>query len=612
MMGPTLERPAAVAQLRAAIYCRVSTAGQAEDGYSLDGQAAECLTLAERMPATVATEHIVREVGSGADWNLPGLLELVERAKRGEFDVLITLATSRLARDVGKLAVLQRTLKRAGVTVRYVHHTFDDSPTGQFSETMLAAVDVYERANLSLRFALGKQAKAARGLVMGVGPTPYGYVPIKNDKGRTVGYAIDAGAAAVVRRIFRDVPRMPLQQLCEALDAEGIPSPGGGAWHPNTIRGILANPAYVGRAGYGRRAYRRVRGLDGAERDVYDWRDDAEVRYADVPPLVEREQVRAAKAAMAERRVRRAGRDPDHDPFPLRGLLSCGLCGEPLACTWNTGKRYYECLRHKPARAKTQRREVCALPAVPSDDGLDDHGHPRGLDAEAWRIVRRTLLDREALRIGLAEARAANAAAARRRDQVRDLRAEIAACRKRLDRQTVELLDAETGSESEQSLRRVAKDTERTIGRLQESLAALQAAPVEGLSEDDALALEQFAERIGSGLEHATLAERQRIYRLLRLLGTVRPGGEQDIRLKRGRFAIAWTALLDIRAEYGTNHGDCSTRCCRSSAATLASRMPNPASSCLPSASASASPTPRSASWPTGSDRGRSSWRASS
>ena len=60
-------------------------------------------------------------------------------AKRREFDMVIALATSRLARDVGKMAVLQRALNRASVTVRYVHHAFDDSPTG---EVYLAEVAV--------------------------------------------------------------------------------------------------------------------------------------------------------------------------------------------------------------------------------------------------------------------------------------------------------------------------------------------------------------------------------------------------------------------------------------------------------------------------------------
>lgn len=57
--------PAAPAPLRAAIYARVSTPGQKEDGYSLDGQVTGCRALAASLGATVVLER--QEVGSGAD-----------------------------------------------------------------------------------------------------------------------------------------------------------------------------------------------------------------------------------------------------------------------------------------------------------------------------------------------------------------------------------------------------------------------------------------------------------------------------------------------------------------------------------------------------------------
>ena len=47
------EATAPTKTLRGAIYCRVSTNGQAEDGYGLDGQRRECLALAERIGASV-------------------------------------------------------------------------------------------------------------------------------------------------------------------------------------------------------------------------------------------------------------------------------------------------------------------------------------------------------------------------------------------------------------------------------------------------------------------------------------------------------------------------------------------------------------------------------
>ena len=487
MSTTTLQRPGAVVQLRVAIYCRVSTQEQGEHGYSLGGQLAECRALTEQLGARVVLER--QEVGSGADWNLPDLLDLLDRAKAGEYDVLICLATSRLARELAKLAVVERQLKQAGVQIRYVHQQYDDSPAGQFSRNVMSAVDQFERANIALRFALGKRAKAARGLALGIGPAAYGYRPIKNERGRTVGFEIDRETAPVVARIFRDVLTTPLYQLAEALNAEGIRAPHGGLWHRNTVSGIVRNPVYTGRAAYGRRAYRRVQRPDGVERETFVWRDESEVLYAEVPAVVTPKQAEAAKAAIVSRQVRRAGRQPDQDTYTLRGMLTCGLCHGPLACSISKGNRkvparYYECLRHRPYLARSQRHEGCSLPVVPADDAFDDQGHPRGIEAEAWQVIRHTLLDREHLRAGLAELRKANKAAERRRDQVNELSDEIASWRKRLDRQTLELLAADPGSEAEQSLRRAAREIERTIGRLNAALGELEAAPIDGLGDE--------------------------------------------------------------------------------------------------------------------------------
>jgi len=529
-------------QPRAAIYCRVSTPGQKEEGYSLEGQVTECQNVAERMGAVVAPHLIFREVGSGADWDLPKLLELLDRAQRREFDVLICLATSRLARDVGKLAVLQRTLKRAGVTVHYVHHQFDDTPTGQLTETMLAAIDVYERQNSALRFALGKRAKVARNLVMGTGPTPYGYRTVRNEKGRTIGLEVDPDTAPIVRRIFREATHRALVEICAGLDAEGVRPPGRAArWSEGTVGAMLRNPVYIGRSAFGRRRWLQVVAPDGRRHEVRLPRDESEVQYADCPALVTPSEQQAAIAALADRKHRHAGgRVPDADhPYALRGMLTCGLCGGPLAVERNNGLRYYLCLRYQPGRARKQGRERCALPSVRAD----------ALEAEAWRLVCSVLLDREHLSAGLEEARRVNRAADRKRERLEHLRAEIGRIEKALDKQAVELLKAEDGSATEAALRRAGRELEDRSKSLRASVAELDAQPVEGLGDDDVEAVEQFAAEVRAGIGAAGPADQHRIYKLLRLQGTIREDPENGVPLKRRRFSIDWQAILELRHE---------------------------------------------------------------
>jgi site-specific DNA recombinase len=533
---------APAATLRAAIYCRVSTPGQKEDGYSLEGQVDECLALAERIGATVAPHHVYREVGSGADWNLPDLLDLLDRAQRREFDVVLALATSRLARDVGKLAVLQRTLKRSDVTIQYVHHQFDDTPTGQLTETMLAAIDVYERQNSALRFALGKRAKLARQLVMGIGPTPYGYTAVRNEKGSTIGLEIDSETGPVVQRIFREAVRRTFWAIGVRLDAEGIMAPKGGSrWSEKTMREMVANPVYLGRSAYGRRRAVQTVGSDGRRREVLYPRDESEWQFVECPALVTTAQRDTALAGIAERKRHHGGRrraDPSYE-FTLRGMLTCGLCNGPMAVCRNNGTRYYLCLRYWPVRAAMQGREKCALPSVPADL----------LEAEVWRLLRDVLLDEQRLRDGLEDARRANRDEERKRERLKDLRAEIAQLEKALDKQTVELLRAEAGSATEAALRRAGKELEARITALQQSATELESQPVPGLSSDDIDAIEQFAAEVRAGMDVVTSAEQHRIFTLLKVRGTVIEDPVNGVQLRRRRFSIDWQAILPLRHE---------------------------------------------------------------
>jgi hypothetical protein len=78
-------------------------------------------------------------------------------------------------------------------------------------------------------------------------------------------------------------------------------------------------------------------------------------------------------------------------------------------------------------------------------------------------------------------------------------------------------------------------------------VAELEARPIQGLSDDDMAALEQFAAQIRTGLDKAGAPDRHRVYKLLRLRGTVLEDPENGVRLKRRRFSIDWQAVLELR-----------------------------------------------------------------
>ena len=89
--------------LRAALYSRVSTRLQAEHGFSLRAQDKDGEQLASELGAAVVARYVDND--SGASWDLPQLNEMLDAAKRREFDLLICYDPDRLARNMAQSAL---------------------------------------------------------------------------------------------------------------------------------------------------------------------------------------------------------------------------------------------------------------------------------------------------------------------------------------------------------------------------------------------------------------------------------------------------------------------------------------------------------------------------
>src|SRR5262249_27521516 len=160
--------------LRAALYLRVSTDGQAEHGTSLESQEADTRRLAADLRATVV--GVYADTGSGTSWDLDGLNRLLDDAKRGAFNLVVCLHPHRLSRSMGKALVVEEGPGRSGAAVRYAALPHgDNSPEGQLQRNVIAALAEYERERIKLRTVRRRRAKAERGAVVGNGFVPYGY-----------------------------------------------------------------------------------------------------------------------------------------------------------------------------------------------------------------------------------------------------------------------------------------------------------------------------------------------------------------------------------------------------------------------------------------------------
>ncbi len=517
---------------RAAIYLRVSTLEQGEHGHSLDVQRLECRRLAEQLGVTVVAEFEDRD--SGADWALPGLTALLDGAARGDFDLVLCQDPDRLSRRLARYVIIEQELRRRGVGLRFVTVRAGDTPEDRALQNMKAVFAELDYERIILRLTRGRRAKAEKGQYVGLGIPPYGYRPVRDGRGRTIGLAPDPATAPVVQRIFRAVQSHSLRAVCAALDQDGVPTyRGAPRWEAATLRQILNNPVYLGTAAYGRR--------DGAQRP----RAPEHWVLVPVPPLIDRATWDAAHAALAERRIfqRRAPRTLA-DAFLLRGRLRCGHCGGALQTDTNRSYTYYVCGRHrrKGGRPREPGTPGCPLPQVPAPD----------LDALAWQVIADTLLNPDHLRAGLAAARAEWAAEEERRVALfRAIQEQRETLSRRIARLLDELVDAPAGSETAQLIRQRADELSRQIAALDAEAVRLDATPREGLSPRELDTLEAFAAEMQAGIAHADPADRRRLVDTLRLTATltrVPPETPGAVRLGRFRYpiAITWQAVVPL------------------------------------------------------------------
>lgn len=129
-------------------YARVSSAGQAKDGNSLEAQER---TLRER-----GAVEVYREVFTGTKKHRPQLDALLERLEDG--DTLIVTKLDRIARSVVHGSELVKVLIDRGVAVHVLNMgVMDNTPSGKLMRTMFFAFAEFERDMIVERTSEGKE-----------------------------------------------------------------------------------------------------------------------------------------------------------------------------------------------------------------------------------------------------------------------------------------------------------------------------------------------------------------------------------------------------------------------------------------------------------------------
>lgn len=225
-----------------ALYIRVSTERQADEGFSLDAQRQRLLSYCVAQGWNVEDRHIYIDAGiSGKTTNRERFQAMMHAARNGDVNRIVAMKLDRIARNVKDFLGIVDELKAAGCDLVLIKESFDTStPSGKFALTMFAAMAELEASTITERVMSGKAQKAQEGGYNG-SRCPLGY------KYANGAFTVDSSAAQTVADVFaRFVSGQPMSRIAADLNAGGVTTARGGEWHASTVRTILLNGFYAG------------------------------------------------------------------------------------------------------------------------------------------------------------------------------------------------------------------------------------------------------------------------------------------------------------------------------------------------------------------------------
>lgn len=237
--------------LRLILVRRVSTAGQAVDGYGLDAQEDDCRRWAT--PQTTPPVRIVHMVTDGDGKagksgttlldERPGLMTAMQWIADGQADGILAPNLDRLARELTvQEAVLSYVWAIGGrvFTADHGEHLEDDAsdPMRTAMRQMRGVFHQLDRGLIIKRLTEGRAAKGTRG-GYAYGAPRFGQRAVDNE------LTDDERENAIAEQMerWRDQEGLGVRAIAERANAEGLASKRGGRWHPTTVARLLSPEA---------------------------------------------------------------------------------------------------------------------------------------------------------------------------------------------------------------------------------------------------------------------------------------------------------------------------------------------------------------------------------
>lgn len=226
--------------MKVAIYIRVSTTEQAEEGFSLAAQEKSLVKWCCDHENEVYNVYADEGISAKDITHRPQFLQLMEDAQDKKFELVLVWALSRFTRSVSDLYNTLDTLLHLDISFVSLTESFDT--TSAMGRAMIGICGIFaqlERELVGERVSAAMAERAAQGKPTTCDVLGYDF----KDNCLT----INPHETAIVIYIFRKYKEhRSLSAVAELCTLKGYHGKRGGVFKPESIRRILTRPIYVG------------------------------------------------------------------------------------------------------------------------------------------------------------------------------------------------------------------------------------------------------------------------------------------------------------------------------------------------------------------------------
>lgn len=331
--------------VKVAIYARVSTEEQAEQGYSIEAQLDTLRDYCKRNGLDIYQKYVDAGFSGKSIEGRLALQRLLKDANKDLFQMVLVWKVSRLARKTVDFLNMIEDFKDKGIHFRSFSENFEtETPIGQFVLQMISGIGELELKTIVENVKMGMKQRAKTGKHNGKLPLGYRAIADPSDpSGRSKVVVVEAEAITIQKIFELYAAGRGLKSIANELNHSGYKTKTDKTFSTTAIKEILNNPFYNGKIRFNRYenwSNKRRRGKS-AEPIIANGKHEAIIH----DELWEKVQFLLKKKSFTPSRI-------FDGEFLLTGLIRCPKCGAAMVASRTRSKKktgevvnrlYYSC-----------------------------------------------------------------------------------------------------------------------------------------------------------------------------------------------------------------------------------------------------------------------------